>query len=65
MTVTDQEAAQFKESLATLEVKTWRVTVRPTPASAAAFLNLPPAQVAGEAMVSNRSDGQVDVYFFL
>jgi len=28
-------------------------------------LNLPPAQVAGEAFASNRADGQVDVYYFL
>jgi hypothetical protein len=29
------------------------------------FLNLPTAQVAGEAFTSNRADGQVDLYYFL
>lgn len=29
------------------------------------FLNADPAQAAGEAMVSNRDDGQVDVYIFI
>ena len=31
---------------------------------AADYLNADPAQAAGEAMVSNREDGLVDVYIF-
>jgi hypothetical protein len=42
--------------------KTWHNWNRPNPAAAAAWFNEPPAQAAGEAMVSNRSDGSVDVY---
>ena len=29
------------------------------------FLNLDPAQVAGEAMIANRADGLTDVYIFI
>jgi hypothetical protein len=51
--------------LANLSTKIWRHVVEPDAQSAADFLNLPPAQVAGEGMVSNRADGSVDVYYFL
>jgi hypothetical protein len=50
---------------ANLTTKIWRHLIEPDAQSAADFLNLPPAQVAGEGMVSNRSDGNVDVYYFL
>jgi hypothetical protein len=42
--------------------KTWHNWNRPNAAAAAAWFNEPPAQAAGEAMASNRSDGTVDVY---
>jgi hypothetical protein len=44
--------------------KTWHVFNRPNAAAAVAWLNSPPAQQAGEAFVSNRSDGTVDAYAF-
>ena len=44
---------------------TWHVINRPNMASAVAFINLPPAQGAGEAAFSNRPDGTVDTYYFL
>jgi len=43
----------------------WRVINRPNRDSAVAFINLAPAQKAGEAAFSNRPDGTVDTYFFL
>ncbi|MEV8634079.1 hypothetical protein AB0395_20710 [Streptosporangium sp. NPDC051023] len=45
--------------------KIWRQTVQANPAAAVAFVNSAPAQVAGEAVFSNRADGKVDVYYFL
>jgi hypothetical protein len=66
---TREEAMAHKEKAATEQaaaaVKLWRVTVMPDATAAADFLNLPTAQVAGEAFASNRADGQVDVYYFL
>jgi len=43
----------------------WRVINRPNRDSAVAFINLAPAQKAGEAAFSNRPDGTVDTYYFL
>lgn len=67
---THEEATSHKQqvastSVADLPTKIWRHVVEPDAQSAADFLNLPPAQVAGEGMVSNRADGNVDVYYFL
>ncbi|MEV0384958.1 hypothetical protein [Nonomuraea sp. NPDC050643] len=45
--------------------KIWHATVSPSPEGAAEFVNRPPAQGAGEAAFSNRSDGSVDVYYYL
>ena len=44
--------------------KSWRVYNRPNAAAAVTWLNSPPAQQAGEAFASNRSDGTVDAYAF-
>jgi hypothetical protein len=65
--ISDQDAAVLKKALggAAAAVKIWRTIVRANAASAVVWLNLAPAQGAGEAFVSNRSDGQVDVYYFL
>jgi hypothetical protein len=41
----------------------WRVVSMPSAQAAADFLNRPPRQRAGEASVTNRPDGSVDVYF--
>lgn len=66
---TREEAMAHKQKAATAQaaaaVKIWNVTVMPDATAAADFLNLPTAQVAGEAFASNRPDGQVDVYYFL
>lgn len=63
-----EEAVANKQSLvrtAAAPTKIWRHLVEPNPTAAVNFLNLPTAQVAGEAFASNRADGQVDLYYFL
>jgi len=45
-------------------VKIWHVVNKANAAAAVTFLNTAPAQQAGEAFASNRSDGTVDVYAF-
>jgi hypothetical protein len=66
---TRDEAMAHKQKAATAQaaaaVKIWNVTVVSDAAAAADFLNLPTAQVAGEAFASNRADGQVDLYYFM
>jgi hypothetical protein len=67
---THEEATAHKQSVANVAVanlspKIWNYTVAPDGQAAADFLNLSPAQGAGEGMVSNRADGSVDVYYFL
>jgi hypothetical protein len=67
---THEEATAHKQEVANVAVanlapKIWRYVLESDPQSAADFLNLPPAQAAGEGMVSNREDGSVDVYYFL
>ncbi|MEU1736894.1 hypothetical protein [Streptosporangium sp. NPDC020145] len=61
--MSDSEVAS-KEALAAAP-KIWRHTIQANPAAAVAFVNRAPAQQAGEAVFSNRSDGRVDVYYFL
>jgi hypothetical protein len=74
----DQEVTIFKTAVAAhrtasatpgaaaaLSVKIWRVINRPNRDAAVAFINLAPAQGAGEAAYSNRPDGTVDTYYFL
>ena len=70
--MTDNEATIYKTAIAaaqrsagTAAVKIWRVINQPNPAAAVAYINKAPAQGAGEAAYSNRSDGSVDVYYFL
>lgn len=75
----DQEVTIFKTAVAAQRTKSttgapsaaagpgaiWRVINRPSRDAAVAFINLAPAQKAGEAAYSNRPDGTVDTYFFL
>jgi hypothetical protein len=66
--MTHEEAVAHKQETEvrlTAAVKTWHVLIEPNPTDAVNFLNLPPAQVAGEAFASNRADGRVDLYYFL
>jgi hypothetical protein len=67
---THDEAIAYKRQVAAQRVTpeivpTWHTLVEPTPEAAVTFLNEPPAQGPGQAFASNRSDGQVDLYYFL
>ena len=62
---THEQAVAHKENAVAVAAKQWRHVVEPDAQSAANFLNLAPAQAAGEACIANRSDGSVDVYFYL
>ena len=67
---THEEAAAHKQdvanrALANLPTKIWNHVVEPNAQAAADFLNLPPAQVAGQAFATDRDDGSLDVFYFL
>jgi len=63
--MTHAEAVAQKGQAAGVAAKQWRTLVEPNPQAAVNFLNLAPAQGAGEAFASNRADGRVDVYYYL
>jgi hypothetical protein len=46
-------------------VKTWHCTTFPDCASASRWLNLPPAQVAGEAFATDDDHGRIILFYFL
>jgi len=69
---TPVEAEQLKRARATgtasahlAAVKTWHCTTFPTCDAAATWLNLPPAQLAGEAFATDDAHGQITVFYFL
>lgn len=66
--VADKDAAALKRGIVAIRgaaaPKTWHFFVRSDAQSAADFANQDPAQGAGEAVFSNRLDGQVDVYLY-
>lgn len=45
--------------------KQWHTVIMPNAQAAVDFVNEDPAQGAGEAVFSDRSDGSVDVYYYL
>ena len=45
--------------------KTWHCTTFPNCAAASTWLNLPPAQVAGEAFATDDEHGHIILFFFL
>jgi hypothetical protein len=44
---------------------TWHHLNEPNADAAIAFINAPPAQVAGEAVFADNPNGTVDLYYFL
>ena len=60
----DPKALRARAGAAEPATKTWNPFNASDAEAAAAWLNSPPAQQAGEAFVSNRPDGTVDVYAF-
>jgi hypothetical protein len=69
--IAEKDVAAKKKSLhppaagAALTVKTWHFLNFASTAAAVNFLNLPPAQVAGEVSANARNDGSVGVFYFL
>jgi hypothetical protein len=66
---TYEEAIAFKDRVVDVSVlggvQRWFHSVVDVPIQAQTFLNRPPAQGPGEASVTNRADGKVDVYWYL
>ena len=62
---THQEAVAHKERAARAAAKQWNYVVVVDGQAVANFLNLDPAQGAGEAIASDRPDGQIDVWYYL
>jgi hypothetical protein len=64
--VTEDEADKRKAALASRDAgyKMWHHDIKRDPYAAINWLNTWPTQVAGEAFVANRPDGEVDVYWF-
>ncbi|MCV2489175.1 hypothetical protein OF117_07345 [Geodermatophilus sp. YIM 151500] len=63
--MTDTMTSAADKAQARQEVAIWRYRLSTSPEDAAAFLNQPPAQTAGQAMVCRRDDGRVDTWYFL
>ncbi|WP_371493796.1 hypothetical protein OG871_02005 [Kitasatospora sp. NBC_00374] len=61
-TAAETKKAMARESAAT---KTWRHVIQPDADAAANYLNITPAQGPGEATITTRPDGQIDVIFLL
>ncbi|GAA1077990.1 hypothetical protein [Kitasatospora arboriphila] len=63
MTQLSATAAETKRAMASeaAATKTWRHVIQPDADAAANYLNLPPAQGPGEAIMATRTDGQVDL----
>ena len=71
-----EEALALKEEMRKLEeiperladlvhpAEGWRIATRMSPTEAVNFLNAPPASKPGEASVTNRPDGTVDIYWY-
>lgn len=71
MSLTPEEAHILKRGAVvpaatiTVAVKTWHCTTFPNCTAAAHFLNLPPAQVAGEAFATDDDHGNIILFYFL
>ena len=63
--LSDEDAASLKRSQLRDAGKVWHTIVRPTAESAAAFVNLAPAQQGGEASFASLPNGYVQVYYYL
>jgi hypothetical protein len=69
---TEAEAEKLKQARSTgsasahlAAVKTWHCTTFADCAASVRFLNLPPAQVAGEAFATDNDRGQITLFYFL
>ena len=65
-TISDADAAQMKLDQAVIgSVKKWKFFERSTPEAACDFINSPPAQGAGEAMLINMPNGNIGIFYFI
>lgn len=62
--VTEDQAAGMKARLGAQQ-KTWHSSVFANAAAFVSFINVNPAQGAGEAFCTDRSDGQIDGFYYL
>ncbi|MFD0337148.1 hypothetical protein ACFVH0_00370 [Streptomyces sp. NPDC127117] len=61
-----EDEVEFKKSLATAAAaKAWHHGVYQSVDAAVGYLNIDPVQGAGEAIIIPRSDGQVDLVYFI
>lgn len=58
------KAAWRRDLSASATTKIWRTSTFSDAASFASFLNVNPAQGAGEAFASTRPDGTIDGYYY-
>jgi hypothetical protein len=68
MSLTMDEAHALKRAAAAapaVAVKTWHCGTFPNCTAAVNFLNLPPAQVAGEAFATDDDHGNIILFWFL
>jgi hypothetical protein len=65
MSLTEADAHALKATVAAAAAQTWHVLTFQTTQDAVNFVNLPPAQGAGQVGFSYRPDGRVDLIYFL
>ncbi|MEU1289330.1 hypothetical protein [Kitasatospora sp. NPDC005856] len=67
MTQTSVSDTAHKKSLVkdAAGTKTWHHVIKPDADAAATYLNADPAQGPGEATITTRPDGQIDILAFL
>ncbi|MGW6461965.1 hypothetical protein ACWF94_39570 [Streptomyces sp. NPDC055078] len=63
--VSEDDAALKKSMAQAAPGQIWHHSVRESVDAAIGFLNIDPVQGAGEAIITNRSDGQVDLVYLL
>lgn len=59
------KAAKANAAAATRGPKIWNYGLFPNPQAATDFVNLTPAQGAGEACFSVRDNGEVDTFYYM
>jgi hypothetical protein len=63
-TISESDAAMLKNALAA-EVKIWHYLQFGSPTAVVNFVNAPPAQGAGELVVTDLDNGAFGVFYFL
>jgi hypothetical protein len=63
--ISNEGAAEIKESQRSGTSKMWHTIARPDAESAVAFVNTPPVQQGGEVSFTSLPNGNVQVYYYL